>query len=126
MAYFIKPGLWESFRKAPKGWLNLLDAIKGLLAKEFTGEVSLGNPNGIFYPTHTQTGPITLSATDVGRPGGFAYVEIVANGDTITVPSDWVLLSDTPISTNSGDTNNIAISYMGHDRIQYGVIVKSA
>lgn len=126
MAYFIKPGFWDKARKAPKEWLNILDVLKGNSKSSFTGELDLGNPAGTYYPKTTQTGAISLSATDVGRTGGAAFISIVANGDSIIVPDSWVLISSDGISTNSGDTNHIGVFVMHDGAIHYGNKVETA
>jgi len=85
---------------------------------QFTGELALQYPEGVIYPNHTQTAALDLSLGPHREVGASAMIYIVANGDAITVPSDWVLYGDS-ISTVSGDTNILVVTYMGADKIHY-------
>ena len=85
----------------------------------FTGEICLQYTEGVIYPDHTQTAAITLSVGPNPEVGGSAMIYIIANGDAITVPSDWVKISGNAINTTAGYTNILTVIYMGVGKIHY-------
>lgn len=88
----------------------------------FSGEFLLTNPLGTFWNPLTQTGAIVLSASADAKIGGCDNVRITANGNSITVPVEWVNVGADSIDTTNGVVNDITIIKKA-DRIEYIVTI---
>ncbi|MFZ1807619.1 MAG: hypothetical protein WAU36_10375 [Cyclobacteriaceae bacterium] len=81
--------------------------------EQFDGTLSLSNNyTGSKYKTHTQSGDLTLGVGPDKAIHGWASVPIIASGDAINVPAEWILRGDA-ISTTDGDTNHIMVTWDG-------------
>jgi|SRR5690606_40402218 len=89
-----------------------------VISKPFDGRFDLSNPRGTIYGKMTQTKNLGFVAIG-GVPGGWALVIIIANGDAINVPSEWILYGGDEIPTNAGHTNHIQIASNDADTIYY-------
>jgi len=76
---------------------------------DFTGELALNNPLGTIWDDVAQGAAIAVTVGADVEEGGEDSVRIVANGDAITLDSDftWVLMSSDDISTTDTDINEL-------------------
>ena len=76
---------------------------------DFTGELALNNTLGTIWDDVAQAAAIEISVGPDVEEGGEDSVRIVANGDGITLDSDftWVLMSSDDISTTDTDVNEL-------------------
>jgi hypothetical protein len=92
--------------------------MKPVIFSSFSGALNLGNQEGTLYNNHTQTGALTLSASN-GSPGGWALVPILANGDAINIPGAWIKYGGDDISIVNGQTNHFQAFFKDETTIYY-------
>jgi len=78
--------------------------------------MNLRNPLGTIYTRHNQTGVLNIIDTN-GTPGGYAIVDIVANGSAINVPAGWIKYGGDDISFVNGAINHFQVFYKSADVI---------
>lgn len=91
--------------------------------KTFTGEFVLNNPFGTFWLDYTQTGNLVFTVSANAQIGGADRIKLTANGGTITLPSNWVNVGSTAISTTPGDVNRLVVMKVADNEVNYSVKV---
>lgn len=88
----------------------------------FNNKLDLSDRNGLFYNRFIQTQPIAIT---VGPKtlGGWAFVAIEANGDTISLPSNFIKYGGDDISVIDGDINNLQALYYDDLVVYYTNVV---
>lgn len=127
MAYFIKAGFWREARKPVRGELdlsNVIDSSSPVSKTGFDGEFSLSSVLGTYWEEITQSAALVLSEGPSSILGGTDLIKITANGDTITVPGEWINVGSASISTVDGDINRIIVTKT-FGEIWYTVVVES-
>lgn len=91
----------------------------------FKGQFRLDNPLGSFWNDYTQSGALVLSAHNDGVIGGGDRVRIIADGNTITLSSNytWVNIGTDSISTTLNAINIIYVVKVSATELNYTVKV---
>lgn len=92
--------------------------INRVIEGRFTGALSLANEDGTLYNQHIQTGELDIEASNP-TPGGWALVPIVASGDPINIPDDWIHYGGDDISIVEGDVNHLQVYFKDSDTIYW-------
>jgi hypothetical protein len=84
----------------------------------FNGKFDLSKTDGLIYNKYTQSGTLVITITNP-VPKGWAFVQIVANGSTITLPSNFVKYGGDDISIVASTVNHLQVFYLDNNTIYY-------
>lgn len=106
----------------------LIEELKILLGAtvptiSFSGVFSLANTSGTFWSDFIQDGELTLSAGSAPEIGGRDYIKIIADGDGIIIPEEWVNIGTDVIDETDGAINRLTV-VKTQTEIQYSVKVE--
>lgn len=87
--------------------------------------LALNNPLGTYWPDYTQTAALEITVGDDAEVGGGDRIQITANGDGITLDSNyaWNRLGSTDIDTTDTAVNVIHFDMVSETEIDYAVTV---
>lgn len=98
----------------------------------FSGTLALNNPLGTIWDDLNQSGALIITVGEDVEEGGADNVRIVADGNTITLDSNytWVKMSSDSIGTTAADVNELIfvckkLTYSANGAITGGTILYS-